>query len=138
MGTRADFYVGKGAGAEWIGSITYDGDPDGSPGCCLGAKSEAEWRERVAAMLADLKPNVRTCPSEGWPWPWDDSRMTDYAYTFDQGQAWISSGYHAWFAFGEEEDFDSPPERFPNMRARRNDDIVLAKSGLIILGVPKR
>lgn len=28
MGTRADFYVGTGANAEWLGSIAYDGHPD--------------------------------------------------------------------------------------------------------------
>jgi hypothetical protein len=29
MGTRADFYVGRGPNAEWIGSIAFDGYPDG-------------------------------------------------------------------------------------------------------------
>lgn len=29
MSTRADFYVGRGAEAEWIGSISWDGYPDG-------------------------------------------------------------------------------------------------------------
>lgn len=31
MGTRADFYVGRGTEAEWIGSIALDGYPDGIP-----------------------------------------------------------------------------------------------------------
>lgn len=29
MGTRADFYVGRGKDAEWIGSVAFDGYPDG-------------------------------------------------------------------------------------------------------------
>lgn len=29
MGTRADFYVGRGESAEWLGSIAWDGYPSG-------------------------------------------------------------------------------------------------------------
>ena len=29
MGTRADFYIGKGTDAEWLGSIAWNGYPDG-------------------------------------------------------------------------------------------------------------
>jgi hypothetical protein len=29
MGTRADFYVGRGGQAEWLGSIAWDGYPSG-------------------------------------------------------------------------------------------------------------
>jgi hypothetical protein len=29
MGTRADFYIGCGRDSEWIGSIAWDGYPDG-------------------------------------------------------------------------------------------------------------
>lgn len=29
MGTRADFYVGKGPNAEWLGSTAMDGYPEG-------------------------------------------------------------------------------------------------------------
>ncbi len=28
MGTRADFYVGLGEQAEWLGSVAWDGNPD--------------------------------------------------------------------------------------------------------------
>jgi hypothetical protein len=30
MGTRADFYVGRGETAEWLGSIAWDGNPGGA------------------------------------------------------------------------------------------------------------
>ena len=29
MGTRADFYVGRGESAEWLGSVAWDGNPRG-------------------------------------------------------------------------------------------------------------
>jgi hypothetical protein len=29
MGTRADFYVGRGPDAEWLGSVAMDGYPSG-------------------------------------------------------------------------------------------------------------
>jgi hypothetical protein len=30
MGTRADFYVGRGKDAEWLGSVAFDGYPSGT------------------------------------------------------------------------------------------------------------
>jgi hypothetical protein len=29
MGTRADFYIGRGTEAEWLGSVAWDGYPGG-------------------------------------------------------------------------------------------------------------
>ena len=40
MGTRADFYIGRGATAEWIGSIAWDGYPDGIPAPILEATDD--------------------------------------------------------------------------------------------------
>ena len=40
MGTRADFYVGKGKDSEWLGSIAWDWYPDGIPDNILDAESE--------------------------------------------------------------------------------------------------
>lgn len=52
MGTRADFYVGRGAQAEWLGSTAYDGYPDSFEE--IGASAtEKKYRERVAEMLAE-------------------------------------------------------------------------------------
>ena len=46
MGTRADFYVGRGDAAEWIGSIAYDGYPFYKPqlpeGWIGGVKEEVQ------------------------------------------------------------------------------------------------
>ena len=53
MGTRADFYMGTGTGAEWLGSVALDGYQDGPSGIpqryprLPAAKTEAEWRAAV-------------------------------------------------------------------------------------------
>lgn len=116
MGTRADFYVGRGETAEWLGSIGWDGHPDGIDDEVLAASTEAEYRERATAFL--VKENG-IFPSDGWPWPWDDSRTTDYAYAFDGGSVLASRYGHAWFtANGEEpEDDGRKVAVFPNMKS---------------------
>src|ERR1041384_2735098 len=83
MGTRADFYVGTGPQAEWLGSVAYDGSPHGAPATVIKKRSETTYRAAVLELLdnpgSDFLP---TRPEEGWPWPWEDSRTTDYAYTW--------------------------------------------------------
>lgn len=97
MGTRADFYVGTGPDADWLGSIAYDGyridemkEADADRGddnrACWTIKSatnETGFRKAVAALLA-LNDDA-TLPEQGWPWPWNDSTTTDYAYAFVDG-----------------------------------------------------
>jgi hypothetical protein len=120
MGTRADFYVGRGVDAEWIGSIAWDGYPPGitplseemvrayrggpmthksiewPKGAHLfDATTEAEYRERVERFF-QYRDDV-TRPADGWPWPWEDSRTTDYAYAFDGGKVWASCFGYEWF-----------------------------------------
>lgn len=118
MGTKADFYVGAGTDAEWIGSISYDGYPDGAPIGALAAVSEASFRRAVEDLLAD--PDVlSTRPEEGWPWPWEDSSTTDYAY------AWI----------GESAVQLSGP--YPDMSGLQMDrGLMDSKRGGLILVVP--
>jgi hypothetical protein len=138
MGTRADFYVGRGRDAEWLGSITWDGYPGGIDDAVLEAPSEAIFREKLVEFL---KREDATLPEQGWPWPWDDSKTTDYAYAFDEGKVWVS-------CFGrtletlddhykrckEESRRDLPKDAvFPNMKERKN--VTMGKrSGLIIVG----
>lgn len=120
MGTRADFYVGQGIGAEWLGSIAWDGHPDGVPGPIFDATSETDYRERVEAILATDKSATR--PADGWPWPWTDSRTTDYAYTWD-GRVLVSSGGRPYVdrqAAMAEGYYDSPKQEvFPDMTNRQ-------------------
>ena len=100
MGTRADFYVGRGEKAEWIGSIAWDGYPEPYIDDGLFADAtDVAWRERVAAFLKtrDDATNV----ADGWPWPWDDSNTTDWAYTLDDGKVYCSCFGRAWIPIAE-------------------------------------
>ena len=85
MGTRADFYVGKGESATWLGSVAYDGR---QPEVFRGSATEKNYRKRVAAWMKDR--DDATHPVDGWPWPWKDSCLTDVAYTFDEGKVWMT------------------------------------------------
>src|SRR6478736_9246390 len=86
MGTRADFYVGKGLTAEWIGSIAWDGYRDGIDSKLLKSQTEKQFRNRVKKFLVNR--NDATYPEQGWPWPWDNSSITDCSYWFFDGVVW--------------------------------------------------
>jgi len=136
MGTRADFYVGRGPEAKWRGSVAWDGYPDGIP----DAIKEATSREQFDAALHDF---VRTredwsSPDHGWPWPWDDSNTTDYAYAFDEGKVWRTCFGHGWLeatADEPEDDGDGGEGKvvFPDMSDKKAVTWG-RRSGLIILG----
>lgn len=141
MGTRADFYVGRGEDAEWLGSIAWDGYPDGvfagASQLFTAPVSAAEWRAWVQDLLGR---EDGTTPELGWPWPWEDSRTTDYAYALDDGAIWGTSFGYAWFRvdpkvenFGEPD--DDPHVKtavFPDMTSRKN--VTYGKrSGVIIV-----
>lgn len=117
MGTRADFYIGKGQEAEWLGSVAWDGyeweDPESD---LMKAKTADEFRTAVLAIQSER--DDFTTPADGWPWPWDDSNTTDYAYVFHNGSVEIPSGEVNWF---------------PNMASRKNVQFG-KKSGIIIIG----
>lgn len=85
MGTRADFYIGKGKDAEWIGSIAWDGYRDGIPPAILNAKRPGAYRKNVEAWLRTR--DDASFPKDGWPWPWDDSGTSDCSYWFFGGKA---------------------------------------------------
>ncbi len=128
MGTRADFYVGRGEGAEWLGSIAFDGYPKGIAAEILNASTETEYRERVARFLVR---EDGTTPEMGWPWSWEDSRTTNYAYAFDFGRVWAHGA--SWFVATEPK--PEPDEEddavFPNMKARQNVTFG-RRSGLLV------
>lgn len=144
MGTRADYWLGRGPEAEWLGSTAWDGYPEGigadaAGGQMLSAETETTFRNAVARFLAGRED--ATLPAQGWPWPWNDSRTTDYAYAFDGGRVWCSRFGSAWCRPTEE-----PPEHdrdewgrkiggaeFPDMAARQNVTYG-RRSGLIVIG----
>lgn len=137
MGTRADFYVGTDKNAEWLGSIAWDGYPDGIDGSVLGAGDEQEFRATVAAFLAGRRD--KTLPADGWPWPWNTSHTTDYSYAFAGGKVMAS-------CFGgplysperdledvERDEDEGPRPDWPDMSKVQNVSFG-ANSGLIVVG----
>jgi len=135
MGTRVDFYVGRGQQAEWLGSYPYDGYPDGIDAAVLAATEESEFRKAVADFLGGDNAENATLPEQGWPWPWDDSRTTDYSYAFDGGKTWASCYGHKWFdPLGPQPEMRGAKEVFPDMKDRKN--VTLGpRSGVIVLGI---
>lgn len=142
MGTRADFYVGRDPKTmEWLGSIAFDGYPDGIPESVPQATSEEQYRAAVAEMFGDC--DDATLPEQGWPWPWDNSATTDYAYAYDEeevhascfGRPWIPVSEHLAQDEDQQEKYMEGGEEaaFPDMTDRQA--VTLGKrSGLIVLG----
>lgn len=88
MGTRADFYVGKGKDAEWLGSIAWDGQEIDER--IRKAKTPRQYRARVRSFLKGR--DDATWPKDGWPWPWDDSSISDCSYWHFDGKTWSAQG----------------------------------------------
>lgn len=132
MGTRADFYKGRGEEAEWLGSIAWDGYPEGVPSNVVKAATEKEFDEAVNELK---KRKDWTSPEEGWPWPWNDSHTTDYAYAWD-GKVYAGGFGGHWHDTKNEVDEDKweklEPAIYPNMKERKNVQFG-EKSGTIIL-----
>ena len=129
MGTRADFYVGKGKDAEWLGSTAFDGYywADCADSIIMQAASADVFRVAVNAMLRER--DDATTPEQGWPWPWSDSHTTDFAYCFADGKVTA-------YCFGKEyqKDADAGPRgEFPDMSDRKNVTFG-HRSGMIIVG----
>lgn len=135
MGTRADFYMGRGTRAEWLGSIAWDGYPESISAAILDATDGPAYREAVRAFLASRED--ATFPDMGWPWPWEDSRTTDYAYAFSRGKVWASNYGRAWQPAREDSRPGPKVARFPNMKARQA--VTLGpRSGVLVFGPAKR
>ena len=128
--------MGRGKDSEWLGSIAWDGYPLGVPQDLLLCSNEHFFREEVARFI--LSKDDGTTPKDGWPWPWEDSRTTDYAYAFDLGKVWASSFGTEWFdPLGPEPEDDLPKTaEFPDMTDRQN--ITFGKrSGVLIFSSQK-
>lgn len=140
--TRADFYVGRGAKAKWLGSVACDGYPTAQEGVCKATTLRA-YRKAVFDSLGEAG-EYATLPQHGWPWPWEDSKTSDYAYAFEKGKVYFSSFGHSWqdatLPEPDEDDegyVESPRDAvFPNMKDKRN--VTFGKrSGLIVMQAPK-
>lgn len=143
MGTRADFYIGRGQAAEWLGSIAYDGAPDShvKDYRIVDATTEQEMRERVARLLTnDISA---TKPEQGWPWAWANSSVTDFAYAFDAGRVYASMFGSAWFNPSDYEnaDWEVPDDegvKFPDMTEKSNFVENGPRSGFLLMYVPNK
>ena len=136
MGTRADFYIGRGKDAEWLGSIAWDGYPEGIDKKVLRAKTEKGFRSLLSKFFSSLEDV--SLPKDGWPWPWEDSNTSDYAYSFDNGKVYacpFGRGWHvatfkpsdAWYERREHSSTE-----FPNMKDRMKVSFG-KRSGLIVV-----
>ncbi len=158
MGTRADFYIGRGPKAEWIGSIAYDGYPDGIipkseerepwPGDykdepwptgehLFDSKTADEFRSRLERYF--MRRHDVTLPEQGWPWPWNNSNTSDFAYAFDDGKVYVTCFGHGWSEIGEyDPDSDDdipkiPDSEWPDMSNRKRVALGSNRSGIIIV-----
>ncbi len=136
MGTRVDFYLGRDPETmEWLGSYPFDGYPRGAKDKKSGifqATTEEQFRAEVEAFLA-ANEGESTKPSEGWPWPWEDSGTTDYSYAFDGGVVYGTCFGNGWWPVKDgQPEGDGEPVSFPDMSARKNVKLG-AGSGIILI-----
>lgn len=136
MGTRADYYIGRTKDMEWLGSTAWDGYPSGMPDALLKATTEEEFRDAVHKHIV---VEGGTVPERGWPWPWKDSRLTDYSYCFDEGKVWTSCFGHEWFdpLLSEPEEtseYSKKMDIFPDMSAIQKVAFGSQRSGIMIIG----
>lgn len=126
MGTRADFYTRNEKSMEYLGSIAFDGyEIDDN---VLQAKTEQSFREELAKFFSDR--NDYSVPEQhGWPWPWNDSRTTDYSYVFENGKVLASNWGRALYDpliqqadenGGDEQDEQKLDNFWPDMSALKN------------------
>ncbi len=159
MGTRADFWLGRGEKAEWLGSIAWDGHPENFLDLAKTKTPEA-FRVAVATLLGERDDG--TVPADGWPWPWTDSHLTDYSYAFDVGRVYRTEHVRevlpcpnckhgknkAWVLLGTNPETDDDgylPARpeygvasFPDMTSlKRVAEPGTARSGVMVLRGPR-
>lgn len=123
MGSKADFYLGRGLEAEWLGSVEWDGLPAALPASLLASPSAEQYRSEVLSMVDARADGID--PTDGWPWTWDTSHGTSYSYAFDQGRVWACCyGSSWWKATQPEPDHTTltrKAAKFPDMSIYRDD-----------------
>ncbi|MCP3800712.1 hypothetical protein NLX83_15700 [Allokutzneria sp. A3M-2-11 16] len=93
----ADFYIGRGHDARWIGSLEGVASPRalaeteyGSDvlGCQTASDFDAWARQVMDDSGCPSTPSDQR-PNRGWPWPYSSSRPTQWTYAFDHGAVWV-------------------------------------------------
>jgi hypothetical protein len=85
---EADFYLGRGPNAEYLGSTQtfQDGDPEAVDAWAIFQSvseeeyTEQDYRDEVSHLVA---------PDRAWPHPHDNSEATEWAYAYDQGTVYV-------------------------------------------------
>jgi hypothetical protein len=94
VGTRADFYLGRGDDAVWLGSRFSDSHPENIPVAILAADTPQAFEFQVRSHIA----RVGRPADRGWHWPWRHSGDTGYTYAFDGHRTLIGvlGRWHTW------------------------------------------
>jgi hypothetical protein len=99
----------------------------------VAAETEEGYR---AAVEARISTDDGTRPDRGWPWPWESSNTTDFAYTWSDGGGLMSCFGTNWIPTSEDEPEEWPETedpQHPDMTDRQN--VTFGKgSGLIVFG----
>jgi hypothetical protein len=143
VGTRADFYTKTADSLVWHGSIAWDGHPESIEPDILMATDEPSFLKALDAFLTSRDDATR--PEDGWPWPWEDSRTTDFAYVWNEtkvGAYCFGRGPFDPLVEERDEDGDRPVMKegkvtiFPDMTAIQN--VTLGpRSGVMVFSVPR-
>ena len=81
--SRADFYVGLGPTAKYLGSITSNAEPENIPFSVKRARTPEAFEAAVRKLIR------KTDGALVWPWPYATSHDTDYTYLMSDGQLHI-------------------------------------------------
>lgn len=98
MGTRADFYIMEDDKLEWLGSIAWGGYDIGN---VAKATTKTEYRTLLGEFLGSRDDS--TYPDDGWPWPWENSKLTDEIYIFIAGEQPFGVFGRVWRKFYEQD-----------------------------------
>lgn len=92
---KADFYVGMGRDADWIGSISRCGSVYEISTPILLQVNRVMYEELVIEYIKFCEGLVANHICQ-WPWQWPDSQMTDYSYFFlpEFEKVYVSIGGH--------------------------------------------
>lgn len=80
MGTRADFYIDNKGDMTWLASMFKNAQPWNIPVIVLAQVNPTMFSEQLFDYLEESGKGYQDTK---WPWPWEDSQMTDYSYIMD-------------------------------------------------------
>lgn len=93
MSTRADFYIGRGRKAVWVGSIGHDAFPENMQPYFEGVRTEQAFRQALRKVFDGYG---EISADRGWPWPWKSSDTTGIAFCFHDRRVWTTHYSGRW------------------------------------------